>query len=53
MSGEPSASEKYVEDILVDIMAERFMSVGIHASSTARLQASPLTGRRSGHTTKN
>jgi hypothetical protein len=29
MSGEPSALEKSVEEILVELMAERVMSVGI------------------------
>jgi hypothetical protein len=44
MSGEHSAVEKSVEEILVDLMAERVMSVGIQASSTGGLQASPSTG---------
>jgi hypothetical protein len=39
-----------VEEILVDLMTERVMSVGIQASSTGGLQASPSTGRRSGRT---
>jgi hypothetical protein len=51
MSGEHSALEKSVEEILVDLMAERVMSVGIQASSTGGLQASPSTGRRSSRTT--
>jgi hypothetical protein len=50
MSGEHSAIEKSVEEILVDLMTERVMSVGIQASSTSGLQASPSTGRRSGRT---
>jgi hypothetical protein len=51
MSGEHSAVEKYVEEILVDLMDERFMSVGLQASSTGGLQASPSTGHRSSRTT--
>jgi hypothetical protein len=47
MSGEPSTLEKFVEEILVDLMDERVMSVGIQASSICGLKASPLTGRRS------
>jgi hypothetical protein len=43
MSSEPSTLEKSVEEILVELMAERVMSVGIHASSTRGLQASPST----------
>jgi hypothetical protein len=50
MSGERSAVEKSVEEILVDLMTERVMSVGIQASSTGGLQASPSTGRRSSRT---
>jgi hypothetical protein len=34
MSGERSTVEKSVEEILVDLMTERVMSVGIQASST-------------------
>jgi hypothetical protein len=34
------------------LMAERVMSVGIQASSTGGLQASPSTGRRSSHATE-
>jgi hypothetical protein len=37
--------EKSVEEILIDLMAEKVMSVGIHASSMGGLQASPLTAR--------
>jgi hypothetical protein len=51
MSGERSAIEKSVEEILVDLMTERVMSVGIQASSTGGLQASPLTARRSSRPT--
>jgi hypothetical protein len=48
MLGECSAVEKYVEEILIDLMAEKVMSAGVQASSTRGLQASPSTGRRSG-----
>jgi hypothetical protein len=50
MSGEHSTLEKSVEEILVDLMAERVMSVGLQASSTGGLQASPSTGHRSSRT---
>jgi hypothetical protein len=52
MSGEHNVVEKSVEEILVDLMTERVMSVGIHASLTGRLQESPSSGRRSGYTAK-
>jgi hypothetical protein len=39
--------EKSVEEILVEIMAKIFMSVGLHALSTGGLQASPSTAHRS------
>jgi hypothetical protein len=47
MSGDLSAVEKSVEEILIDLMAEKVMSVGIQASSMGGLQASPSTGHRS------
>ena len=47
MSGEPSTLEKSVEEILMELIAERVMSVGIQASSTGGLQASPSTGLHS------
>jgi hypothetical protein len=50
MSGEHNALEKSMEDIIVNLMTERVMSVGIQALSTGELQASPSTGRRSGRT---
>jgi hypothetical protein len=53
MSGEPSTLEKFVEEILVEIMAERVMFVRIQALSTGGLQASPSTRRRSSHATEN
>jgi hypothetical protein len=43
MSNERSAVEKSVEEILIDIMAEKVMSIGIQASSMGGLQAYPLT----------
>jgi hypothetical protein len=52
MSSEHSAIEKFVEKILVDLMTKRVMYVGIQASSTGKLQASPSTGWRSGCTTE-
>jgi hypothetical protein len=51
MSSEASTLEKSVEDILVELMVEKVMSIGIHTSSTRGLQASPSTRRRSSHTT--
>jgi hypothetical protein len=50
MLGERSAVEKSVEEILIDLMAEKVMSVGIQASSIGGLQASPSTARRSSRT---
>jgi hypothetical protein len=43
MSGERSAIEKSVEEILIDLMAEKVMSAGVQASSMGGLQASPST----------
>jgi hypothetical protein len=48
MSDELSAIEKSVEEVLIDLMAEKVMSTGIQASSTRGVQASPSTARRSG-----
>jgi hypothetical protein len=48
MSGEPSALEKYVEEVLKKIMADKKLSEGVQASSTRGLQASPSTGQRFG-----
>jgi hypothetical protein len=42
MSGEHSTLEKSVEEILIDLMAEKVMSVGIQASSTGRIASIPL-----------
>jgi hypothetical protein len=50
MSGEHSTLEKSVEEILIDLMAEKVMSVGIQALSMGGLQASPSTGHRSSRT---
>jgi hypothetical protein len=40
--------EKCVEEILIDIMAEKVMSIGAQASSTRGLQESPSTSHRYG-----
>jgi hypothetical protein len=53
MSDELSVVEKAVEEVLIELMAERFMSerrmfVGVKASSTGGIQASPSTAHRSG-----
>jgi hypothetical protein len=47
MSGDLSTLEKSVEEILINLMDEKFMSIGIQASSMGGFQASPSTGRRS------
>jgi hypothetical protein len=52
MSSEPNALEKFLEEILMELMVERVMSVGIHALSTRGLQAFPLNGRHSIHATE-
>jgi hypothetical protein len=52
MSGERSTVEKSVEDILVDLMTKKVMSVEIQASSTGGLQASPSIGWHSSHATE-
>jgi hypothetical protein len=43
MSYEISAVEKFIEEILIDIMVEKVMSIGIQASSMRGVQASPST----------
>jgi hypothetical protein len=48
MSSEHSVVEKSVEEILIDLMAEKVMSAGAHASLTRGLQASPSTAHRYG-----
>jgi hypothetical protein len=48
MSGDFSVVEKSVEEILIDLMAEKVMFVGVEASSKKGVQASSSTGCRSG-----
>jgi hypothetical protein len=50
MSDEFSTAERVVEEVLIDIMTERVMSMstGVQASSTRGLQASPSTAHGSG-----
>jgi hypothetical protein len=48
MSEELSTIKEYVKEILVDLMIERVMSMGVQASSTRGVQASPSTARGSG-----
>jgi hypothetical protein len=43
MSGEHSTIEKFGEEIMIDLMADKVMSVGVQASSMARSQLSPST----------
>jgi hypothetical protein len=47
MSDEFSAAEKVVEEVLIDLMTKRLMSmfVGVQASSKRMVQASPSTAR--------
>jgi hypothetical protein len=45
MSGERSVVERSVEEILIDLMAQKVMSVGIHESLMGGLQASHSTRR--------
>jgi hypothetical protein len=47
MSGDLSVVDKYVEEILIDLMVEKVMSLSIQALSMGGLQASPSIGRRS------
>jgi hypothetical protein len=51
MSGDLSVVDKSVEEILIDLMAEKVMSTGIQASSMGGVQASPSTSRRSSRAT--
>jgi hypothetical protein len=44
MSCDFSVVNKSIEEILIDLMDEKVMSVGAQASSTRGVQASPLTG---------
>jgi hypothetical protein len=48
MFSELSAVAKSVEEILIDLMDEKFMSVGIQYSFTKGMQASPSTSLGSG-----
>jgi hypothetical protein len=48
MPNEINTIEKSVEEVLIDLMAEKVMSAGIQASSTRGVQASPSTARGSG-----
>jgi hypothetical protein len=43
MSDELSTMENLVEEIFIDLMVERVISIGVQASSTRGVQASPLT----------
>jgi hypothetical protein len=43
MSGDLSAVEKSVEELLIDLMVEKVMSTRIQASSKGGVQSSPLT----------
>jgi hypothetical protein len=48
MSGDLREIEKYIKEILIDLMLKKVLSVGVQASSTRGVQASPSTARRSG-----
>jgi hypothetical protein len=48
MSDELNATEKIVEEVLIDLMAKKVMSPSIQASSTRGVQASPSIACRSG-----
>jgi hypothetical protein len=48
MSGEFSVVEKSIKEILIDLMADKFMSIGEQDSSTRGLQLSPSTACQSG-----
>jgi hypothetical protein len=47
MSKELSAVEESMKEILINLMTEKVMSVGVQASSTRGVQASPSTARGS------
>jgi hypothetical protein len=47
MLSERSAVEKSMEEIRIDLLAEKFISSVVQASSMQGLQESPSTGRRS------
>jgi hypothetical protein len=48
MSDELNAMEKIIEEVLIDLMAEKVMSASIQASSMRGVQASPSTAHGSG-----
>jgi hypothetical protein len=48
MSGDLSEVDKSIEEILIDLMAEKVMSTGAQASSARGVQESPSTRHRSG-----
>jgi hypothetical protein len=50
MSDKLSTAEQAVEEVLIDLMNERVMSmsIGVQASSTRGLPSSPSTARRAG-----
>jgi hypothetical protein len=41
MSGDFNAAEKSIEEILIDLMAKKVMSIGVQASWTKGVQVSP------------
>jgi predicted secreted protein len=43
MSGDFNKVEKFIEEILIDLMTEKVMFIGVQASSTRGVQASPST----------
>jgi hypothetical protein len=47
MSTNHNVLEKSVEEILIDLMAKRVMSIGLQALSNGGLQASPSITRHS------
>jgi len=47
MLGDFSVVEKYFEEILIDLMDEKVMSIGEQGSSIRGVQASPSTAHRS------
>jgi hypothetical protein len=48
MSGNLNTVEKYIEEILIDLMNEKVISTGVKSSSMRGVQASPSTAHRSG-----
>jgi hypothetical protein len=45
MSDELNTIEKSIEEVLIELMDEKVISIGIQASSTRGVQASPSTTR--------